>query len=894
MSTKCEECDQEIAVKYCRACDQRICFECDVKIHNKGKRALHVRENLFQIKKAKYPTNEDRLVFSEKLTFSNEDQKISILQKLAPVEGVNEDDFKRVKGIAAQYYIEEAYKGNLMHEYEDFKETVFRKFGDNFGFKSLNELEDIFNQLKTESFIHITVRKFGDYKPLRYISLLLNSVSVEAIAWILWSIKNDRMKPTDKLVLSRLKEYFLLKVAQKDWAAAMEYFFQNPSVLNEVPHYLPKISIWDEKDLSKMAGVNSKDERELESKEEKQGSVFYFKLEGEDWPFEDILEMDELDQENWLDFKEYIDNFFGEEGVFSPSDSRSKLKKQKNTKNIQKWLSSVENDLTKPTTSLSANHSLQKILIEQSISRAIPGGTSTVNPLGKYGCALMIKLTGPPELRPLSLGKLCSYVQRALNQHILIYYKTLLIKNNKFENEKCNEACDPKNSKRVDQLKSQIISLLKENKQGLSLAQIPLMIKKKYNQSYNIQSLGFPKLKNLLVTMDEVDLEKSNGNFNRALLKTHDRKNSEKPLEEFKKEALGGRKFLTLRSKPLDNRLNNLNYQSVLNNNLQSNDSHQPTRPYRTVSSLEDYIFKVQSMIIEILRYNMFGIEVDRLKAELEKRLGASFIHKVAQVDSFQEFLISYLGDYLDIEVKKSLKSAKIAAPLSHIVYPKNYKLLNPPKDQFADQHIESQNSLFDQISQLSCPQSQGPNLQVSPDLSFMNAVKPLLTGKPSQQHNDQNYIKFSRSYNQGNNSKESDISDSFRDNWSVLNEPQQASKPTQEKKTSSEYTHFGKINVGKNARYFARESRSNNSIIHKDGGKKQGIMQDRHNLFEISNHPQNSDPHISFERDEEDMTEGEEKHMYGLKLGSKSTEKDEELSDDPSFKLVEMLLDEE
>jgi hypothetical protein len=887
MSTKCEECDQEIAVKYCRACDQRICYRCDVKIHNKGKRALHVRENLFQIKKAKYPTNEERAFFLDRFIFSNEDQKISVLQKLASVEGINDENLRRMKTIAEEYYIEEAYKGNLMHEYEHFKDTVFAKFEECFGFKPLYDLEDIFNQLKTDSFFHITVRKFGDYKPLRYISLLLSTVSVEAIAWILWSIRNDRMKPTDKLVLSRLKEYFLLKVAQKDWAAALEYFFQNQSVLHGVPEYLPKISIWDEKDLSKLAGVNSKDDREVESKEEKQGSVFFFKIEDEDWPFEDILEMDELDQKNWLHFKEYIDNFFGEEGVFSPSDSRSKLKKQKNTKNIQKWLSSVENDLTKPTTSLSANHSLQKILIEQSISRAIPGGRSDYKPLGKYGCALMIKLTGPTELRPLSLGKLCSYVQRALNQHILIYYKTLLIKNNKFENEKSNEACDAKNSKRVEQLKSQIISLLKENKQGLSLAQIPLMIKKKYNQSYNIQSLGFPKLKNLLVTMEEVDLEKSNGNFNRAVLKTHDRKNSEKPLEEYKKEALGGRKFFTLRSKPLDNRLNNLNYQSVLNNNLQANDSHPPSRPYRTVSSLEDYIFKVQSMIIEILRYNMFGIEVDRLKAELEKRLGAAFIHKVAQVDSFQEFLISYLGDYLDIEVKKSLKSTKIATPLSHIVYPKNYKLLNPAKDQFAGQCLENQNSLFDQISQLSCPQSQGPNPQLSPDLSFMNAVKPLLTGKTSQQHNDQNYIKFSRSYNEGKNSKESDISDSFRDNWSVLNEPQPVIKPAQEKRASNEYSHFGKINVGKNARYFAtRESRSNNSMVHNEGGKKQGMLNERHNLFEISNHPQYSDPHISFERDEE--------YMGGLKLGSKSTEKDDEMSDDPSFKLVEMLLDEE
>eukprot|EP01019_Chilodonella_uncinata_P001220 GABU01001620.1.p1 GENE.GABU01001620.1~~GABU01001620.1.p1 ORF type:complete len:101 (+),score=32.08 GABU01001620.1:38-304(+) len=75
-----------------------------------------------------------------------------------------------------------------------------------------------------------------------------------------------------------------------------------------------------------------------------------------------------------MNFKVFIDNFFVEEVGFGANDSRSKLKKQKNTKNIQKWLSSVENDLTKPSGALTASHSIQKILSEQSINRAIPGG----------------------------------------------------------------------------------------------------------------------------------------------------------------------------------------------------------------------------------------------------------------------------------------------------------------------------------------------------------------------------------------------------------------------------------------------------------------------------------------------------------------------------------------
>jgi hypothetical protein len=60
------------------------------------------------------------------------------------------------------------------------------------------------------------VRKFGDSRPIKYASLGVTSISLEIIIWIILSIKRDRMKPTDKLVLSRIKEYFMLKISLKD------------------------------------------------------------------------------------------------------------------------------------------------------------------------------------------------------------------------------------------------------------------------------------------------------------------------------------------------------------------------------------------------------------------------------------------------------------------------------------------------------------------------------------------------------------------------------------------------------------------------------------------------------------------------------------------------------
>ena len=44
--TICDECEENIGFLKCSSCDQILCSSCDTKIHNKGKRKLHIRENL--------------------------------------------------------------------------------------------------------------------------------------------------------------------------------------------------------------------------------------------------------------------------------------------------------------------------------------------------------------------------------------------------------------------------------------------------------------------------------------------------------------------------------------------------------------------------------------------------------------------------------------------------------------------------------------------------------------------------------------------------------------------------------------------------------------------------------------------------------------------------------
>jgi len=137
-----------------------------------------------------------------------------------------------------------------------------------------------------------------------------------------------------------------------------------------------------------LSDASSNLKHDANSNTEKISQNYYFVIEGISWIYEDIITLNfdkykkGVDMDNYNIFKKFVDAFFNEpttSGSPNSEDSRSKLKKKKNAKNIQKWLSSVENVHTKPANSLSINYSLQKIMNDQSISRAIPGG--------KYGCA---------------------------------------------------------------------------------------------------------------------------------------------------------------------------------------------------------------------------------------------------------------------------------------------------------------------------------------------------------------------------------------------------------------------------------------------------------------------------------------------------------------------------
>lgn len=66
------------------------------------------------------------------------------------------------------------------------------------------------------------VRNIGE-KEIQYVAYIIDFLSVECLTWVIESIKEDKMTPNEKLIQSRLKESFDLKVSIKLWDSIVKY-----------------------------------------------------------------------------------------------------------------------------------------------------------------------------------------------------------------------------------------------------------------------------------------------------------------------------------------------------------------------------------------------------------------------------------------------------------------------------------------------------------------------------------------------------------------------------------------------------------------------------------------------------------------------------------------------
>lgn len=309
--------------------------------------------------------------------------------------------------------------------------------------------------------VNVTERKFGKLKEVAYASLLLKSLSLEGLLWTLRSLKVDEMMPTERAIQSRVKETFEFKPSPEAWANLMEV-----CRTGDAKGHFHSYSAPLEDFLLSSEGVT-------------QHSIPEFRLKEFTDPISGVeTHLVYPKDEQWEGFDQYI-----KEGDVL------------NIKETVEWGAFYE---------FLSNYFLSKHR-KADEGRGMPGG--------RYGCAQFLQHCGPPCLKSSSLGKLVYIVQLAINEDLLRYHKTLLIWMPFSASSQSREVL----RKKLGTLRATMIELLKHSRGGVSLAQLPFILRKKLPFHLDLHELGFPKLKDFLKTVPNVEIEVRGANHPFAL-----------------------------------------------------------------------------------------------------------------------------------------------------------------------------------------------------------------------------------------------------------------------------------------------------------------------------------------------------------------------------------------
>lgn len=322
---------------------------------------------------------------------------------------------------------------------------------------SVNESTNIIKEVQDLGHVHITERTFCDLKTTFFTSLKIDSLSFESLLWALRSLKADEMLPTERAVQSRIKEGFEYKVSTIEWSSLLEVCKatnKHTHTKSAPEQVTTNYSLFS----SQISGYSTnqmfiiKDVTDPVTKQK----IFVIYPKGEEW--------------------ESIDQYIKEGDILG-------------IKGTGDWEAFVE-------------------FLTEYFSACEPGDDSRAIPGGRYGCAQFLKYCGNQILRKCSLGKLSYMVQLSIDEDLLRYHKTLLI----WTPMNPKPVADTENNEKLAIIQAKIVEVLKENKDGMSLAQLPLYVKRKLNFPLNIAELGFAKLKDLLLTLPVVEIEQRGTN----------------------------------------------------------------------------------------------------------------------------------------------------------------------------------------------------------------------------------------------------------------------------------------------------------------------------------------------------------------------------------------------
>jgi hypothetical protein len=317
------------------------------------------------------------------------------------------------------------------------------------------EIQKILEDLEKSKQIYLSSKQF-DHFSFDFISLKVTSGTLECLTWTLRSLCADEMLPSEKAIQTRMREVFDFKPSPNDWENLLAQA-RGHSYSNSAPGF----SLFSRPVISPKFSF-----KEVVDPLSNVRTLLIYPS-GEYWQaldtnskFGDELKL--MESQEWKEMIKFLEGYFSHKGIRRP-------KKDEEVKSI-------------------------------------PGG--------RYGCAQFLKICGPPGLRLFSLGKLSYMIQLAINEDFLRYQRTLLV----WTPSTNNMISKHETLRRIQKIKSSIISILEHSENGISLAQLPMHLKAQLDFNFNIADLGFAKLKDLLATFPEISIELRDTNHPFAVL----------------------------------------------------------------------------------------------------------------------------------------------------------------------------------------------------------------------------------------------------------------------------------------------------------------------------------------------------------------------------------------
>ncbi|CAG9329364.1 unnamed protein product [Blepharisma stoltei] len=494
----CEECGLRKASAVCVECEQSLCPDCDEALHKGGKRKSHLRHQKCMLCKnlASIQCDTCTLMLCSSCSSPHmahiyqpvsQSKGLEVLSSQYPQPKSNFPDFLAPSRIlppeSKPRSVENVYEVKEIKKLQDSdietkisavdQISEYLKNEASKGFL-LHEVPDLIQYLcahlavnsdsiikwlrlaEKKKIIHFTVREFEDTS-IEFVSLWLEQVTLEILLWTLRSLKNDEMMPTEKAIQCRMREVFDLKPTDSQWNQLIQ------KARNHSNSSFSEFSLF-----SQPSQVLPKfNIREISDPSTGSRTLVIYP-NNEEWigldqhsKFGDYLNIKST--ETWDEFYKFLEDYF---------------------------------TIRKPKRSRQADS-----------LRAIPGG--------RYGCAQFIKLCGPRSVKNCSLGKVSYMVQLAINEDLLRYQRTLLVWTSNHQ----RTVSKGEIQRKMQAIEQAVLSILSKTPQGISLAQLPLYLKRALKFQLNIAELGFAKLKDLLLTFPRVTVELRGTNHPFAVLK---------------------------------------------------------------------------------------------------------------------------------------------------------------------------------------------------------------------------------------------------------------------------------------------------------------------------------------------------------------------------------------